>query len=178
MTRRYHPLLVALHWLLALMIIGGLIMGTIVLAETPNDDPFKMTSLRMHMTMGIVILVLMILRLVVRLRTQKPPHADIGSGLLNKAAVAAHWAFYILVIGMCVSGLATANIAGLPGIVFGESGAPLPPSFDDIPPRAAHGAMATLLGLLILAHLAAGLYHHLIRKDGLLGRMWFGDRGA
>ncbi len=43
---------------------------------------------------------------------------------------------------------------------------------------AAHGVIATLLGLLIAAHVAAGLYHQFIRKDGLFGRMWFGDRNA
>ncbi len=176
--QRYHPLLVTLHWLLALMIIGGLFMGTFVLAATPNDDPFKMTSLMMHMSMGILILVLMVIRLVVRLATAKPPHADIGNALLNKGAVAAHWLFYFLVIAMCASGLATANIAGLPAIVFGGSGEPLPADFNDIAPRAAHGAIATLLGLLILAHVAAGLYHQFVRKDGLFGRMWFGKRGA
>ena len=59
---RYHPLLVTLHWLLAAMIIGGLIMGGFVLAETPNDDPFKLVSLRMHMSVGLAILTLMLLR--------------------------------------------------------------------------------------------------------------------
>jgi cytochrome b561 len=79
---------------------------------------------------------------------------------------------------MCISGLATANIAGLPALVFGGSGEPLPASFDDIAPRVAHGVIATLLGLLILRHGAAGLYHQYARIDGLLGRMWFGGRGA
>jgi cytochrome b561 len=160
------------------MIIGGLIMGTFVLAATPNDDPFKMTSLTMHMSMGILILVLMVFRLIVRFATSKPPHADIGNALLNKGAIAAHWLFYLLVLAMCASGLATANMAGLPDIVFGGSGEPMPANFDDIPPRAAHGVIAVLLALLIASHVAAGLYHQYVRKDGLFGRMWFGDRGA
>ena len=176
--RRYHPLLVTLHWLLALMIIGGLVMGKFVLAATPNDDPFKITSLTMHMSMGVIILVLMVIRLIVRIGTSKPPHADIGNAFLNKGAIAAHWVFYLLVIMMCLSGLATANIAGLPDIVFGGSGEPLPANFDDILPRAVHGIIATLLSLLILAHVAAGLYHQFVRKDGLFGRMWFGNRDA
>ncbi|WP_425037323.1 cytochrome b [Primorskyibacter sp. S187A] len=176
--RRYHPLLVTLHWLLAVMVIGGLVMGTFALAATPNDDPFKITALTMHMGMGVLILVLMIFRLIVRFATSKPPHADIGNALLNKGAIAAHWVFYFLVIAMCLSGLATANIAGLPAIVFGGSGEPLPANFDDIPPRVAHGIIATLLGLLILAHILAGFYHHYVRKDGLLGRMWYGQRDA
>ena len=174
--RQYHPFLVTLHWLLAVLIIGGLITGTFVLAAIPNSDPFKMTSLFVHMSVGILILILMVVRLIVRLMTAKPPHADIGNALLNKGADAAHWAFYVLVIAMTASGLATAIIADLPDIVFRGSGEPLPANFDDIASRAAHGIIATLLVLLILAHLVAGLYHHFIRRDGLLGRMWFGNR--
>ena len=173
---RYHPVLVALHWLLALLIIVGLIMGSQVLAATPNDDPFKLTSLMMHMSMGILILVLMIIRLATRMMTKKPPHVDIGNAMLNRLGVWTHWAFYLVVFAMCASGLATANIAGLPAIVFGGSGEPLPPSFDDIAPRAAHGALAVVLMLLIAGHVVAGLYHQYVRKDGLFLRMWFGSR--
>ena len=175
---RYHPLLVALHWILALMIIMGLIMGGFVLSETPNDDPAKLLSLRMHMGAGIAILVLMVIRLAVRLMTAKPPEADIGNALLNTGARAAHWLFYLVVIAMCASGLATANMAGLPAIVFGGSGDPLPPDFSAFPPRAAHGALALVLTLLILAHVGAALYHHYGRRDGLIRRMWFGNRRA
>lgn len=175
---RYHPVLVALHWLLALLIIGGLIMGGNVLAETPNSDPFKLTALTMHMSMGITILALMVVRLVLRLVTQKPPHADAGNTLINTAGKLAHWAFYLVVFALCASGLAIASAAGLPDIVFGGSGNPLPVNFDDIPPRAAHGAIATLLTLLFVGHVLAGLYHQFIRKDGLFARMWFGKRNG
>ncbi len=128
--------------------------------------------------MGIPILVLMVLRLVVRLATAKPPHVDFGHPLRDRLGVWAHWAFCLAVIGMCASGLATANIAGLPANVFQGSGAPLPESLDDIAPRVAHGVLATVLMLLILAHVAAALFHHFVRKDGLIGRMWFGDRNT
>ncbi len=175
---RYHPVLVALHWILALMIIGGLIMGGNVLATTPNDDPFKLTSLMMHMGLGITIGALMLIRLITRFTTAKPPKADAGNALLNLGAVAAHWGLYVLVFAMVASGMALSNMAGLPAIVFGGSGDPLPADFSEFPPRAAHGIIATLLGLLILAHVAGFLYHQVVRKDGLLNRMWFGDREA
>jgi len=178
MTRRYHPILVVLHWLLALMIIVGLLMGGLSLSETPNDDPAKLTSLMLHMGSGLAILALMIGRLVARLFTAKPPHADIGNDVLNKGASAAHWVFYVLVVVMCASGIAISQIAGLPDIVFGGSGDPLPATFDNLLPRAVHGITATLLWLLIGGHVLAALYHHFVRKDGLLGRMWFGNRNA
>ena len=94
--KRYHPILVALLWLLAIMILGELIMGGYVLGETPNSDPFKMISQRMHMGMMI---------------------------LMNKGAALAH------------------------------------------------GIFATALTILIVVHIAAGLFHQFVRKDSLFRRM-------
>ena len=174
--KRYHPILVTLHWLLAALTIGGLVMGGQVLAKTPNADPAKMLSLQMHMSIGMVILVLMVLRLVVRFVTKKPPHADIGNAVLNKGAIAAHYALYAAVIAMGASGVAIANAAGLPDIVFFGSGDPLPIDFGDIAPRAAHGVLSIVLMLVIAGHVLAALYHQYVRKDSLFSRMWYGDR--
>lgn len=174
--KRYHPFLVVLHWLLALMIIMGLIMGGNVLSATPNDDPQKLIYLKIHMGMGMLILALMLIRLITRFMTQTPPHADIGNSLLNKVGVATHYLFYLVVILMAGSGLAIANMAGLPEIVFGGSGAALPADFSEYPPRLAHGILSVVLGLLIIGHIAAFVYHQFIRKDGLFSRMWFGQR--
>lgn len=175
---RYHPLLVVLHWLLAAMIVLGLIMGGNVLAETPNSDPGKIFALRMHMTMGLIILVLMLVRLVMRMVTAKPPKADAGNAMLNRGGVLAHWGLYLLVFAMCASGIGISVMAGLPDIVFGGSATPLPADFAGFAPRIAHGVLAKLLALLILAHIAGFLYHQFIRKDGLFSRMWFGNRRA
>jgi cytochrome b561 len=173
---RYHPVLVVLHWLLAAMVIGGLVAGTFVLDATPNSDPFKMTSLKMHMSLGLAIGVLMLVRLATRLFTETPPHAATGNAMLDKLGVLTHWAFYVIVLAMVGSGLATANMADLPAIVFGGSGAPLPEDFSVFAPRKAHGTLAGLLILLVLLHVAAGLWHQYVRKDGLFSRMWFGRR--
>ncbi len=174
--KRYHSALVALHWLLALLIIGGLVMGGNVLSETPNSAPEKLFYLKMHMSMGILILALMVIRLFVRFLTVKPPHADIGNNLVNKLGVGTHYVFYLVVFLVAGSGLAIANIAGLPDIVFGQSGAPLPIDFSEYPPRAAHGILTKLLFVVILGHVVAFLYHQYVRKDGLFSRMWFGER--
>lgn len=173
---RYHPLLVALHWGLAAMIAGALIMGGQVLAALPNDSPDKLFSLRAHMTVGLVIGALMVLRLVTRLRTQHPPKADTGNALLNTGGRVAHWALYGLVLLMVASGIGISITAGLPDIVFGGSGAPLPETFNDLAPRKAHGILSKLLALTILAHVAGWAYHQFALKDGLISRMWFGKR--
>ena len=175
---RYHPVLVVLHWLLAAMILLGLFMGGIFLAELPNDDPFKVTGLRGHMAAGLAILALMLIRLAVRLCSAKPPPADAGNPLLNAVAIIVHWALYVTVIAMAASGVALALAADLPTIVFGGSGEPLPADFFAFPPRIAHGILANVLTVLILAHVAGFFYHQFIRRDGLFRRMWFGSRGV
>lgn len=174
--KKYHPFLVTLHWLLAILLVASLFMGSNVLSEIKNSDPEKLFSLRMHMSIGMCILVLTLIRLGVRLKSQKPPHADIGNALLNKLGVLAHYILYLLVILMAVSGMAISIMAGLPDIVFGGSGAALPATFDEFPPRLVHGIIAKLLMITIIAHVLAALYHQFVRKDSLFSRMWFGER--
>ena len=176
--QRYHPLLVTLHWLLALMILGGLFAGNFILAPTANDDPFKLTSLMMHMSMGIAILVLMLIRIIVRLRTEKPAPAETGTPALDRLGGIVHWTLYLAVIALATSGVATSIQAGLPAIVFGGSGEPLPEDFTVYQPRVAHGILATIVGLLIFLHIAAALWHQFVRRDGLISRMWYGRRGG
>jgi cytochrome b561 len=173
---RYHPILVALHWLIAILIFIALIAGGFVLEHIPNDDPEKIQALGPHMTVGLILLVLMIARLIVRLSTRKPAHAETGNALLDRLGRATHWLFYIAVLGMAGSGMAMSVQAGLPEIVFQGSGAPLPESFWDFPARRAHAAFSLLLWGLIGLHVAAALWHQFIRRDGLFRRMWFGAR--
>ena len=176
--RRYHPVLVVFHWLLAFLIVFALAMGTFSLKEIPNAAPEKLFALRGHMIAGMAILALMLVRLAVRLWLPRPAPATTGNRLLDRLAVVVHYGFYALVILMAASGLATAVQAGLPAFVFGGSGAPLPESFWAYRPRAVHGVIAKLLLALVLLHVAAALYHQFARRDGLIGRMWFGRRGS
>lgn len=174
-TRRYHPALVALHWLLALMLALALGMGTFVLKEMPNDAIDKVGALRGHMLVGIAIGALMLVRLVVRWRTGRPPMAWTGHVLLDWLRNLAHFSLYLLVFAMAASGAATALSAGLPEIVFGGAMLPLPETFAAYAPRAIHGWIATALFLVIGIHLIGALFHQFRLKDQLLSRMWFGS---
>lgn len=173
---RYHPLLVVLHWLLALLIPGLLALGFFGLATTPNTDPQKIALLRWHMAGGALALALMPVRFLVRMRSLRPARATTGHAPLDRMAPVSHYGFYVLVLLMAVSGFETAFLAGLPAIVFGGSGAPLPASFMDYAPRVVHGVLALVLVALIAVHVSAALYHQLVRKDHLLRRMSFGQR--
>ncbi|SDT14442.1 cytochrome b [Bradyrhizobium canariense] len=176
LVSRFHPLLVALHWLLAILIIAMLGIGFFVLAAMPNVDPQKIGILLVHMSVGMLILALMAVRLVVRAWTSKPADATTGNRLLDRLAPAAHYGFYGVIFLMVASGYATGILAGLNRIVFQRSGEPLPPSFAIYPTFVAHFYLALILAGLSSLHVAAALYYQFVRKDRLLRRMWFGRR--
>jgi cytochrome b561 len=168
---RYQPVLVALHWLVAVMIVGLLCLGFFVLANMPNSDPNKLDVLVWHMSGGMLVLVLMILRLIIRRWSARP--AVTGSALLDRLASMAHAGFYAIVFLMIATGWTTGwLISG----VFQPNGGPLPENFAVFPSFRVHAALAMLLAVLIVVHVAAALYHQFVLKDGLFHRMWFGQR--
>ena len=173
--RRYHPALVVLHWLLAVLLAFMLSMGGMVLPYIPHDSPDKIGALQGHMIVGAAILVLTLLRMIVRWRTHRPSASPTGRERADRIAVWMHRALYVAVMAMVASGFALSISSGLGQIVFGGVGS-LPVTFDAFPARAVHGAVSKIFLALVVAHVGAVLYHHWVRKDGLLRRMGLGRR--
>lgn len=166
-----------LHWLLGGLIVLGLLMGTFWLERLPNSDPAKLDSLRGHMINGAVIGCLMVVRLILRARTQRPPPVATGMAWDDAVDPWSHRALCGLVFAMVASGIALAVNADLPSIVFGGSGKPLPATFDGWWMRVLHAIAAKLLVALIVLHVAASFWHHAVRRNGLLRRMgWSRER--
>jgi cytochrome b561 len=63
----------------------------------------------------------------------------------------------------------------LPEIVFLHHDT-LPPDFWAFPARHVHYVVSRALMAVIALHVTGALYHVLVRRDGLLRRMWFGRR--
>lgn len=174
--KRYHPIIIGLHWLVAVMILVSLLFGGPSLVEMKNDNPEKMFGLTGHMVWGLAIAVFMVIRLTTRFLSKIPPAADVGHPALNFGAKLAHWVLYVLVLAMVASGIGIAVSADLFAIVFGGSGTPLPADFNVFYARTAHGIIATLLLVLIILHVFGWAYHQFVLRDGLIRRMWFGKR--
>jgi cytochrome b561 len=172
---RYHPILVVMHWVLALFIIVALTGGALKMAPLANTNPLKLEALRVHMTGGIFILTLMSLRLIVRRFTLHPPQATTGVPLLDRLARLSHTALYVLVIAMALSGLTMAVQTGVIRLVAGGH-PPIPPDFWVFPIRTVHYAISRVLMGLIALHLAGVGYHTFIRRDYLLRRMGLGKK--
>lgn len=170
--KRYHPVHVVIHWLMALLVLTLLGTAKFVLPGIPYEDPQKAMMLQTHAYTGGAVAVLLIIRLILRFTTKTPAPADAGNAFLNFLAKAVHVLFYVLLIGMAVSGLGMFQLANLPAVFSGAQG--YPTNFFDFPPRIGHGLISWILLVLVLLHVGAALFHQFIRKDNLLSRMWFG----
>jgi cytochrome b561 len=170
---RYHPVLVALHWLIGLMIIFNLGFGFFVIRNLANSDPQKLSILAGHMGVGTAVIVLMVIRLITRLFTSHPAptaHQQQGLGTLRTPM---HWALYAVVFITAIAGWLTgAQIAHL----YETPGNTLPADFPSMTTRVIHVWMTLLLFLLILAHIAAAARERMLGDKTILQRMWFGKR--
>jgi len=173
--KAHHPALVVLHWLVAALVVGALLGGFTQLDRTPNTDPAKIGSLRIHMGIGLTILVLMVLRVIVRLRTTPPAPFPTGVPALETVAKVTHAGIYLALFGMAFSGIALSQAAGLPAVVFGGEGM-LPADFHVYTARRVHGALAMVLAGLVALHVVAAFWHAGVRGDGIMARMGFGPR--
>ncbi|MFN3491081.1 MAG: cytochrome b, partial [Anaerolineales bacterium] len=97
---------------------------------------------------------------------------DAGNTFLNFVGKAVHILFYVLLIGMAISGLGMYQLANLPAVFSGAQA--YPANFFDYLPRNGHGLLSWALLALVLLHVGAAFYHQFVRKDNLIARMWFG----
>jgi len=177
MSARYHPAQVVLHWLSAVLVISAWAIGALLFGRIPDTaSALRIFFLGVHMTAGLTIALVVALRLALRFALEPLPRATSGNALLDRLAPAVHAALYVAALAMAASGLALAVQAGLPAIVFGDADRPLPASLHKLAAREVHAVIGTILISLVALHAAAALYHHFVRRDGLLARMWFGTR--
>ena len=170
---RYHPLQVTLHWLTVLLIVAAFVLGKAT-SRLPNDDASKLAPMGMHMTLGIVTLIVIFARIWVRSNRPQPAYASTGNAFLDDFGKLVHVSLYLLAATMGLSGVLLSMQAGLAPIVFFGSGAALPASFQAFVTRGVHGVVAPTLLLLVLIHVGAAFYHQWFIKDKLFSRMWFG----
>lgn len=163
---RYSPLWVSLHWLIALLLFAVFILGYSTRNASFETYP---AIVNWHMILGSSVLLLMLVRIVIRSRTPRPEPASAGHPLLDTIGTATHHLLYTLAILMPLTGITLAlsyNMTFLP--------LPPPPALISRWIPVVHLWTAIGLGLLIVLHVGAALYHQFLRRDNLLARMWYG----
>ena len=170
---RYGAVAVTIHWVTALAILLLLTSG-LVAANMAGDVPVNL--IRIHVALGLSVFVLTLLRIVWWFVFDTRP-AEIGGmpRWQSLAARAVHVLLYVIVLAMGVSGIGLLVLSNaLPALA---GGAPLP-DFSTFAPFVVHGLAARLLIGLLVLHIGAALFHHFVRRDGLLARMGIGRRAS
>ncbi|AIT79896.1 cytochrome b [Novosphingobium pentaromativorans] len=158
------------HWTLAILVILNLASG---LLHEPLEDVIQLMTV--HKSIGLIILLVTIGRIVWRLRWTKPPLPGSISPLERMAASATHLAFYALMLIMPLTGWIFSSAGKYPLSFFGLFLWPkLPISKDGPlagPAHEGHEILGWLMLALVVLHIAAALRHHFLLKDGILRRM-------
>ncbi len=165
-----------LHWwtvaFVAIMVPLGFAM-----AYRGNDlniwDGTTNAMYSLHKMLGFTLLWLMLARLVYRIRHGAPADEPTLEWWQKAASHATHWGLYAILILMPIGGWIGVSLYGARDI-FGLVSLPPLTAVDQ---KASgtffflHKLGAFALVGLIAAHIGAAIFHHFIRKDGVLTRM-------
>lgn len=171
--QRYSSTAIALHWLIAVLIIATFTLG-LVMTEIPGFTPAKLRYYSWHKWAGVTILALAAIRLLWRLFRRAPAYSNAIPGWKRTAAHALHGVLYVLMFAVPLSGYFYSLAAGVPVIYFGLL--PLPSLIEaDVALKPILGALHYWLNMLLAAlvglHVFAAIKHLLIDRDGIMGRM-------
>jgi cytochrome b561 len=160
-----------LHWLMAACILAMLFIGV---AMVSTVKPAHLTLVSLHKPLGIAILILAVLRIAVRLVSRAPGlPADLPAPM-KLAASLSHYLLYALMIAMPLIGWGMVSAGGYPVVLLGGVRLPAILPQSDLLHAAlwsAHQVLALAFFAVILLHVAAALFHGLIRRDGVFASM-------
>lgn len=171
-VRRYTGVAIALHWLVALLILGSFVVGTYMVGL--DLSPWKLKVYAWHKWIGVTIFLLVTLRLVWRV-THRPPLLPAAMSVWQRHAVAiTHAMLYLLMLAVPISGWVMSSAGGFPVVYLGVFQLPDLVAKDKVLfelMKSVHFALNKTLLALVVLHVAAAIKHHYVDRDDVLARM-------
>ena len=184
--RNYGVIAKWIHWSVALLFLGSYCTVYFRHWFTEEKTPENWTALQLHLSIGITIAAVVVLRIIWR-NLNKTPNQEPGSKLAHTAAHLGHYALYAVMILMPVTGyigtgvnteyfflfdipkfestsLYQTMVTNWMGLSFEEFEAPI-----DLFHKEIMGEY--IVWMLILGHAMAAMYHHFVKKDRTLIKM-------
>lgn len=175
-----------MHWAIAILFLGSYCSVYFRHWFTEEKTPENWIALQLHLSIGVTIAAVVLLRITWRSLNQIP-NQEPGSKLAHTAAHLGHYALYAVMILMPLTGyvgtgvnteyffmfdipkfeetpLFSALVTDGLGISFEAFEKPVDFVHKDI-------MGAWVVWLLILGHVMAALYHHFVKKDRTIYKM-------
>lgn len=172
-SERYGLVSVLVHWLVAFVIIGLFCLGLWMTSLT-YYDPWYRQGPALHKSIGVLLLLVMLFRLVWRWYSPAPPplasHKDWEKGLANLVQNL----LYILIFTVLMSGYLISTADGRPVEVFGL--VKIPATITSLPNQEdVAGKLHLILAIALISvaglHVLGALKHRFIDKDDTLRRI-------
>jgi cytochrome b561 len=173
-TWRYSSLAIALHWTIAVLIIGMIALGWYMLSV--EKQPNSAWLFDLHKSLGLTVFGLIALRILWRASHRPEGLPDSVPMWQAKLATLIHWLLYAGMIVMPLTGYLGASYSTHPPKFFGLGTPIWATPNQDLSEQffTIHGLIAWALVVVISLHVLAGLKHLLIDRDRVFQRMWFG----
>ncbi|MCB6183578.1 cytochrome b [Leeia sp. TBRC 13508] len=162
----------ALHWLVALFILGAFGLG-ITMTDMPMS-PTKFQTYAYHKWLGITVLALVVIRLINRLFVKVPAAPSHMKPWEVKVANLTHLALYGLMFAVPLIGWLASSAKGFPVVYLKLWTLPDLVSKNEglgETLQGTHNLLAWTMLILVGLHFVAALKHHFIDRDDVLLRM-------
>ena len=158
---------IILHWLMALLITGLFISGYYMVDLDYYSKWYNLLPW-WHIAVGVTAFLLLLLRIIWRWTNPRPAALSSYHGWEKTAAGITHYAFYLLLLVISVTGYFITTAKGAPIDFFGWFDIPALIGLDAGPAEWAgkihEYAAYAVVGLFAL-HVGATVKHHFIDKD-------------
>jgi len=173
MTARlqYGPTAKILHWLVVALLLVQYTIGWLMPDIHRGMKPGA--PMTFHISVGITLLVLIVLRLVWRLTHAVAPESSLPPWQ-RLSSEAVHWLLYVLVLATTMTGWLFASFRGWGVPFFYLFPMPMLAADDAAAGKAVdglHQAMEWALLVFIVVHVAAALAHRFVYRDRIMQRM-------
>jgi cytochrome b561 len=190
--QRYDSVAMAFHWAIALLMLVDFGLALSFSKFVPGDLLYFNFAYTLHMSTGMAVLVLSVLRLGWRLVHRFPPPPHNMHTIARLLARATHLLLYFFMMAAPVSGWVVLSVRKKPPVFFGSYHWPNIPYLAEMS-RGQRGAihqvmlpghieLSYIAMSFVAAHILAALYHHYCRQDDVLVRMlpekWCRSGGA
>jgi cytochrome b561 len=182
--RRYNILAIVLHWTIAVLVLSQIGLGWYMNEVLPDHTAAQDQAQNIHVSLGLTILLLVLVRIATRLAAPPPPQRADTPAWERALINITHSLFYILLLVLPLTGWVLVSLETDPIALWGVIPWPHLPGLDAIahskPWRHGLKSIHTYwLVWLVFANLAlhvAGALKHQFDGHPVLWRMWPGGK--